>query len=280
MAQPLGNEVTTVSTHAGEVRVRDTGGPGRPVLLVHSLLLDGGLYSRLVPLLVAQGRRCIVPDLPLGAHSPAMHADADLSPAGLARLLADVLDRRGVEVADVVGVDTGGALTQLLMADHRDRVGSVVLTACDAYEEFPPKSFAWAAKGLKIPGSLWLTAALLRLRPQAYSLKMFTHRGAGVELGRQWAAPMADAGVRRDVAKAIAGMRGSVTLAAAEANRDFPRPVVVAWGDDDRVFPSSLGDRLAADIPGARLVTLDDCAAFAALDRPETLAELVATVAA
>lgn len=51
--------------------------------------------------------------------------------------------------------------------------------------------------------------------------------------------------------------------------------MLVAWGEDDRAFPRRLGERLAADIPGARLVTLPDCAAFAAVDRPDLLAELV-----
>ncbi|HTF54664.1 MAG TPA: alpha/beta fold hydrolase [Pseudonocardia sp.] len=73
----------------------------------------------------------------------------------------------------------------------------------------------------------------------------------------------------------LRGMSGAVTLAAAEANRDFPRPVLIAWGEDDRLFPRRLGERLAADLPHARLVDLPDCAAFAALDQPERLAELI-----
>ena len=51
--------------------------------------------------------------------------------------------------------------------------------------------------------------------------------------------------------------------------------MLIAWGDDDRLFPRRLGERLAADLPDARLVTLADCAAFAALDQPERLADLI-----
>jgi pimeloyl-ACP methyl ester carboxylesterase len=65
------------------------------------------------------------------------------------------------------------------------------------------------------------------------------------------------------------------TLAAAEANRDFPRPVLIAWGDDDRLFRRRLAERLAADLPQARLVTIADCAAFAAVDQPQHLATLI-----
>jgi pimeloyl-ACP methyl ester carboxylesterase len=281
MAVPDRADVVTIATTAGPIRVRDTGGAGQPVLLVHALLLDGDLYFRLVPRLVEQGRRCIVPDLPLGAHLRPARDDADLSPRGLARILVEVLDGLGLGSVDVVGVDTGGALTQLLMAHHRDRVGRVVLTACDAYEAFPPRSFAWAVKMVQMPGALWGMAQSLRFRPfgATFNLKRFTHAGAPPDVVRQWARPLLDPGVRRDVLKVLAGIDPAVTLEAAELNRTFPRPVLIAWGEDDRMFPRQLGERLAADVPDARLVSLPDCAAFAALDQPERLAELIQEIA-
>ncbi len=87
-----GPDVRTVTTTSGAVRVRDTGGDGKPLLLVHSLLLDPDLYATLVPLLTAQGFRCVVPELPFGAHALPLRAEADRTPPGLARLLVEVLD--------------------------------------------------------------------------------------------------------------------------------------------------------------------------------------------
>ena len=267
----------TIDTPRGPVRLLDTGGDGRPILLIHSLLVDGDLYARLVPRLTAQGHRCLVPELPLGAHGLAMHPDADLTPGGLAALLVDVLDAVAIDQVDVVGVDTGGALTQVLMAEHRDRVGSVVLTACDAYDAFPPRSFAPLVAPLQRPAVLWLVAQLARLRParRLATVRVLTHAGTDADTVRRWCEPMLDPAIRRDLRKVVAGMDPAVTLAAAEANRDFPRPVLVAWGDDARAFPRRLGERLAADLPHARLVTLPDCAAFAALDQPELLSTLI-----
>lgn len=276
MAVPPGPDVITVETPHGSVRVRDTGGDGPPVLLVHALLVDGDLYATLVPRLVARGRRCIVPDLPLGAHGLALRPDADLTPPGLATLLVEVLDALGLGSVDVVGVDTGGALTQLLMARHRDRVGRVVLTACDAYEAFPPRSLGPLVAPLRWRGGVWALAQAARLRParRLGVVRPVTHAGTDDATLRRWTEPLRDADIRRDVRKVVAGVHRRHTLAAAEANRDFPRPVLVAWGDDARIFPRRLGERLAADLPEARLVTLPDCAAFAALDQPDLLAEL------
>jgi pimeloyl-ACP methyl ester carboxylesterase len=277
MAVEPGPEITTLATTRGPVRVRDTGGSGPAVLLVHSLLVDPDLYAPLVPLLTARGWRCVVPELPLGAHAVPLAPGADPSPPGLAALLVAVLDALGIERAHVVGVDTGGALTQLLMAHHRDRVDRVVLTACDAYEAFPPRGLRPLIAPLGSRAVLAVLARLLRvpaLRRLAVS-RPISHRGASDAQLVRWTAPLRDRAVREDLRAVVRAMHPRHTLAAAEANRDFPRPVLVAWGDDDRAFPRRLGDRLVAELPDARLETLPDCAAFASLDVPELLAELV-----
>jgi pimeloyl-ACP methyl ester carboxylesterase len=278
MAMIDGPDVREVQTPHGTVRVRDTGGSGTPVLLVQSALVDPDLYSSLVPLLTAAGHRCLVPELPFGAHRTTLLPGADLSPPGLARLLVEVLDALEVESAHVVGVDTGGALTQILMASHRDRVGAVVLTACDAYEHFPPRTpLGYAFRPLFWPGLLLVASVLLRLRVfrKLYLLRPITHAGVDDATLLRWTTPLRRRAVRRDLRKAWRGMHARHTLAAAEANRDFPRPVLVAWGDDDRLFPRQLAERLVRDLPHATLTTLPDCAAFAALDQPQLLAELI-----
>ena len=73
----------------GTLHYSDTG-EGPPIVFVHGLLVDGRLWRKVTPLL--QDRfRCIVPNLPLGSHRTPMNADADLSPPGLARVVADFL---------------------------------------------------------------------------------------------------------------------------------------------------------------------------------------------
>ncbi len=277
LTDPTTDQTQTIQTPHGPIQVRDTGGKGTPVLLIHALLVNGELYSELVPLLTAQGYRCLIPELPLGAHPLPMKHDADLTPPGLARLLVEVLDGLGVAKADLVGVDTGGALSQLLMAHHRDRVGKVVLTGCDAYDAFPPRSLKFLVAPLKVPGLIWLTAQGARLRPlrRLATPPPVTHAGVDDAMLLRWTLPLHTRGIRRDLRKVLVGIHSRYTQAAGEANKDFPNPVLIAWGDDDRLFPRRLAERLAADLPNAHLTTLEDCAAFAALDQPDRLAALI-----
>lgn len=110
-------------------------GTGAPIVFVHGLLVNGGLWRKVVPRLV-QHYRCIVPDWPLGSHQETLNSDADRSPLGLARLIADFLAALRLESVTLVGNDTGGALCQIVAAEYPERIGRLVLTNCDAIDAF------------------------------------------------------------------------------------------------------------------------------------------------
>src|ERR1700760_3766722 len=130
----------TVRLPGGEISYADRGA-GPPAVFVHGLLVNANLWRKVVPTVADAGFRCLAPDLPLGAHRVPMPADADLTPPGVARLIAEFLDALDLTDVTLVANDTGGALTQILMANHPDRIGRVVLTPCDAFEEFFPEPF-------------------------------------------------------------------------------------------------------------------------------------------
>ena len=60
----------------------DSGGDGPVVVLLHGVLMNGTLWDTVVDGL-RDRYRCIVPELPFGAHTTPMPDDADLSPSVL-----------------------------------------------------------------------------------------------------------------------------------------------------------------------------------------------------
>ena len=109
-----------IDLSAGTIEYADTG-TGEPIVFVHGLLANDVLWSRLVPQLESDFR-CIVPVLPLGAHRRPMKRDADVSPRGVARLLAELIEKLDLEDVTIVGNDTGGAISQLLVTEHPARI--------------------------------------------------------------------------------------------------------------------------------------------------------------
>jgi pimeloyl-ACP methyl ester carboxylesterase len=261
----------------GTVRYRDTGS-GEPIMFVHGLLVNGLLWRKVTPHLEGSFR-CIVPDLPLGSHSLALAADADRSPRGVARLLADFLEVLELEHVTIVGNDTGGAISQLLAAEYPQRIGRLVLTPCDAYENFLPLAFRplqWLAR---IPGALTLLVQPMRsaaIRRSPLGFGMLTKRPIPAEITEAWMRPfLSDAGVRRDAIGLLRAIDPRDTIAAAQKLRSFDRPTLLAWAPEDRFFKLRFAERLAAEIPNARLERVEDCLTFMPEDQPERLAELI-----
>jgi len=252
-------------------------------VLLHGLMMDASLWDEVIADL-APDHRCVAPTLPLGAHRVAMHADADLSLPGIARLVAEFCDRLGLDGATLVGNDTGGALVQLLMTDtERPVPDRVVLASCDAFDNFPPglTGKTLVAAGKLPPGLFGLFMQQMRLRavrrlPIAFG--WLTERGdASVA---RWMQPvLTQAGIRRDTVRVLravaASARGGLLVATAERLPEFKHPALVVWASEDRVMPREHGSRLAALLPVGQLVEVEDSYTLIPLDQPARLAEII-----
>jgi pimeloyl-ACP methyl ester carboxylesterase len=263
---------------AGTIEYQDTGGPGPVILFVHGVLANGALWSQVVARLEG-GARCVVPELPLGAHRIPMKPGAALSPRAVARMLAELIERLDLHDVTVVANDTGGALSQLLVTEHPERIGRLVLTPSDAFEYFFPPAFRPLQWLSKLPGGLNLALQPLRLRPARklpIAFGWLSKRGLPAEATDASLRPyFTNRGVRRDTAKFIRAVSKKDTLAAAERLREFRAPVLLAWAREDRFFPVKLAERLLERLPNGRLELIDDSYTFVPVDQPARLAELV-----
>jgi pimeloyl-ACP methyl ester carboxylesterase len=278
-AHPLG-EAKELRLPQGTIRYREVGDPAHPpVVFVHGLLVNGLLWRKVVPQLAGE-LRCIVPDWPLGSHDVPLNAGTDVSPGGVARLIADFL--AALDLADVtlVANDSGGAISQLLVTRHPERIGRLVLTSCDAYDNFLPPLFRYLQLLARVPGGAVVGMQMLRVRalrrlPIAFGWLVKRPIERAVE--DAYVAPiLRDAGIRRDTTAFLRGIDKRDTLAAAEQFGAFDKPVLVAWAAEDKVFPLRYGERLAAAFPNARLETIADSRTFVPEDQPERLAQLIA----
>jgi pimeloyl-ACP methyl ester carboxylesterase len=263
----------------GTIHVRETGRQdGPPVVFVHGLLVDGTLWRKVVPHL-EQDFRCIWPDWPLGSHRTPMAPDADLSPRGVAHLIADALAALELEGVTLVANDTGGAISQLVATERPERLGRLVLTDCDAFDNFLPPMFRGLQAAARVPGALNLLMQPMRIRalrrlPMAFG--MVTKRPIDHAVTDAWLRPfMQQRAVRRDTAKLLRGITKRDTLAAAERLRRFDRPALLVWAREDRAFPVAHAHRLAALLPDARVEEVEDSLAFVPEDQPERLADAI-----
>ena len=252
-------------------------GEGPTIVFVHGALVNANLWRKVVPRL--DGFKRVTLDLPLGSHLEPMPKDADMRPPALADLIADSLEALELDDVTVVGSDTGGALTQILAVSRPGRIAALVLTSCDAFENFPPRFFRIVLAPAQIPGAIpiafgGLRARALRRLPIAYG--WLTNEQIDADAEDSYVLPvLTNKAVARDVRRVLRGLDSKYTIDAALKLAGWDRPALIAWSENDRFFPPEHGERLAQIIPGARFEQIDNARTFSTEDQPERLAGLI-----
>jgi pimeloyl-ACP methyl ester carboxylesterase len=261
----------------GTVHYRESGA-GAPVVFLHGWLMGAPLWDPVVHRLEDEFR-CLVPELPFGAHSVPMRAGADLTTAGLGRLVADFLGALDLSDVILVGNDSGAAVAQVVAARHAGRLGELVLATGDAFNNYPPKPFRPLITVARA-GALTALLAIVKTRPPrslptAYG--WLTHGDLPHDLIDQWiAAYFAGKGVRRDLRRLTAALGDDDFMnQIATELATFTRPTLLAWAADDKFFPAEHARRLAAILPNAQVEMIPGSRTWVMRDQPERTAHLI-----
>ncbi|TKG71341.1 alpha/beta fold hydrolase [Prauserella endophytica] len=268
-----------VELSAGPIEYTDTGGDGPVLVFLHGVTIDSTVWRNVVAEL-GDSYRCVLPTWPLGSHRKPMRPDADLSLRGLGLLVGEFLERLDLRDVTLMLNDWGGG--QLLLTEGRtERLARVVLTACEAFDNYPPGlPGRMLALTTKVPGGLKVLLSLLRFRfvqraPGAWG--WMSKRPVPAEVMHGWFEPARSRPeIRRDLARYGASMPPKRTLLDwAERMRSFTGPVLVVWATEDKLMPREHGRRLAELFPDGRLVEVEDSYTLVPEDQPALLAETI-----
>jgi pimeloyl-ACP methyl ester carboxylesterase len=257
--------------------------PHPPVLFVHGILVDHRLWLKVAESLAQKGFRCILPDLPLGSHRIPVDGAVALTPHSVAEMVDELIDALQLRDVTLVGNDTGGGICQLLIDAHPDSVGRLVLTNCDAFDEFPPFPFNLVFAMIRGPRTVRLMSALmkvaaLRRSPLGFGLLLNPSDDA---LTASWVEPLAaDPHIAQNLVTLLRAVGPMDLTDVATRLPRFTKPVTIVWGMADRCFTPSLGRRLAALFPHAAMVEVPGAHTFVALDAPGAVVDAVAAVGA
>src|SRR5690349_8133237 len=188
-------------------------------VFVHGFLVNAALWDPVAEQLAADGVRCILPDWPLGAHRRPVNPDTDLSPIAVADAITGLLDALDLHDVVLVGSNTGGGLCQLALRGDTHRISELVLTNCDAFEQFPPRLFVPLFLLARSRPAVWTVAQRTGLRATRRSPLGFgplLYRARPATLTRAWIEPLLDcAAIRRDVIRFARGMQRTQLAGAA-----------------------------------------------------------------
>lgn len=243
------------------VRVRFVDvGSGPAVVLLHGFASSLETWTGLIAEL-ARDHRVIALDLKgFGwTDRPA----GDYSPTAQARLVRAVLDARGIDKAAVVAHSWGCSVALALALLEPARIKRLALYDAWVYDDQLPAFFRWAM----LPG---LGEALFALyykerTDDRLALGFRDHDAVSQQL-----ADAVDRSLDRPgtTAAALAAVRDEGFDQLELRYPDVRQPVLLLWGSEDGVSLPLFAERLAHELPAARLVWFARCGHFPMLEAP------------
>ena len=230
------------------------------VLLLHAGIADRRMWAPQVAALEAAGHEVVAPDLPGFGDAPLEPGTIDY--VGFA---ADQLTRP----AGVVGCSFGGRIALELALVRPELVERLVLV------------------GAGLGDWHWSEAAQAGFAEEEEALERGDLTAAARQQAEMWLAPGAAADVR-ELTEAMtirsyeqqlpveAAVKAVWPEPSAQARLgEVARPTLIVVGSEDVEDIEAIAARLAAEIPGAQLETIEDAGHLPSLERPEELNRLL-----
>ena len=253
------------------LNVWSAGDSGPPVVLVHGIPTNHRLWEDVVPV-VSQHARVFAVDM-LGYGDSPVPPDHPVDLATQAALVVGLLDALGLDRAIVVGHDLGGGVAQIVATTNGDRVAGLGIVDGVCYD-------GWPVPLVRVMKGTWpllerMPPALVgaALRPALRTL--FAHQDRAGAFIDRFVGPWLRPGGPRVLARHLRSLDSVYTQTVAPFLPRLRMPTEVVWGRRDHQMKPAYGQRLADDIPGARLTWVDDASHFVPADRPDAVSEAV-----
>jgi pimeloyl-ACP methyl ester carboxylesterase len=254
-----------------KVRYLDEG-KGPAVLFLHGYGASLDSWRIIAPKLV-DSHRIVAVDLKGFGYTS--RPAGDYSPAAQARMVWSVLDQRGVKSVAIVAHSWGASVALAMTLAQPERVRRLALYSAFVYEAQVPSFFLWSRA--RVLGEVLFGLYYKERIEERFALAFYDDRFVTVAR-----LDVADEELSRPgtVAAALATARGQRYAKVEKKYRTIAQPALIMWGRDDIVTPVSYGERLAADLPNARLSVFPRCGHFPMIEaEPASTRELTAFLA-
>jgi pimeloyl-ACP methyl ester carboxylesterase len=271
---PMKRNMKYVETEFGKIAYTDQG-RGPAALFVHGVFMNSYLWRHVIAG-VADTKRCIAIDL-MAHGSTRIAPDQDVSFTANAKMLEAFCAKLGLDKVDLVGNDSGGAISQIFAARHPERIRSLTLTNCDVQDNYPPPAFQRlrdlvAAGGLAPYGQRLLHD--VEFRRSRYAIAYEHPELVAEETFRIYLEPLfATAEATHNLERWLTSSGDhSQTVVIEPLLRQLQTSTLVVWGTGDVFFPVKWAYWLRDTIPGTRkVIELEGAKLFFPEERPQPL---------
>lgn len=246
-------------------------GSGEPVILLHGIPTWSFLYREVIPL-IATNFRALAPDF-LGHGYSDRRDRFDRSLMAQTAMIVRLMDALGIETATIVGHDTGGGVALIMGIERPERVKRLVLSNVVAYDSWPIDDM------VELGNPLWKKKTPAEIADFIRSgLPDGVHKPERLtpDFMAGIAAPYADEEGKISIIRNASSLNTNHTMALVDRHKEIRAPTLLLWGVKDPWQTIADAERLASEIPNARLVRMEQCSHWLQQDDPETFAKEIA----
>lgn len=245
----------SADTPSGQIAYAERG-EGRVALFVHGVFLNSYFWRDCLAAL-SDVRRCIAVDL-LGHGATDATPGVDISFAGQAEMLRQLIDALEIDEVDLVANDSGGGIAQIFAAKFPNRIRSLVLTNCDVHDNWPPAAFqptVDAATSGQLAPLLPAMVGNLELARGALGVGFEDPSKLSDKTLLAYLEPFTTNGQRAsDLIRFFEAMDCEQTVAVEPGLKKITAPTLIVWGTGDQFFALPWAYWLKETIPGATRV--------------------------
>lgn len=271
------SDLKFVHLHGDKVAYRDAGSGPETLLLLHGMAGSSQTWRAVMPQL-SKRYRVIAPDL-LG-HGESAKPRSDYSLGAFAVFLRDLLDELGVSRVTVVGQSLGGGVAMQFVYQHPDYCQRLVLISSGGLGQ----DVGWTLRLLSAPGAELIMPVIApppvitignKLRSWLSAASIQSPRGA-----EMWSAysSLSDPQTRQAflrTLRSVVDYRGQAVSALNKMHLTTELPLMIIWGDQDRIIPVEHGHALDDLRPGCRLEVLPGVGHFPHVEKPNDVVDLL-----
>ncbi len=244
-------------------------GEGEPFLLLHGYGAGMWVWEKQIPVL---SQRYKVYALDLIGHGFSDRPRIDYNAETYIHCVKDFMDAVGIEKATLIGNSMGGGIAWAVTVSFPERVNRLILIDCmppDVLNEVSNDSFKTLVALRKIPFLSYLMMIGRKKRSIKWILQecVSDHQLITPEiLDRQYQLTMIQ-GTTWVLHSTLSHAKEA--LAFKESLNRIDQPTLLIWGENDLIFPPSVGERLHRAIPGSRFQVIRGSGHLPMWERPE-----------
>ncbi|WP_242144077.1 MULTISPECIES: alpha/beta fold hydrolase [unclassified Bacillus cereus group] len=238
-------------------------------VLVHGFLSSSFSYRRLIPLLAQEGTVIALDLPPFGRSDKSNHFK--YSYHNLATIIIDLVKHLQFSNIILIGHSMGGQISLYVNRLCPDLIKKTILLCSSSYlhRATLPLIYSSYLPFFHLYVKNWITK-----RGIVHNLMNVVHDHSLIddEMMEGYAAPFYDNRIFPALTRMIRDREGD--LPSAEL-RKIQTPTLLIWGEQDRVVPIQIGERLHKDLPNSKFISYENTGHLLPEEKPEHIYEEV-----